>query len=360
MTDIVFKAKGGVEYYAGDAPEAVLKWYAKEARNPALREAAQAELVARASGPEDLERKAIETEGTEAPEPPSKPRPQAQPPKPPTQPKPNAALAKLDDVRGLIATPFHQLEQANAALSRITEVCHLVSPEPNIRSIPEGFELGVALVNVDAERETYYVGGKTPAALDRVALQRVGSAAGVTWIFSRAIDNLQDPHYCEWQSIARVRMLDGQMRDIPGTVTIDLREDIGPDWKQIVDDAANATGRDGRPAPRDPSSQLLTARKFIRRMAESKAMNRAIGNMGVRRSYTKAELQNKPFAVVRLIFTGRTEDPELRREFAKMRAQSFLQGAAAAWGPEPLPALAPSAEPIPPELQGPTDEELPE
>src|SRR5690606_41429138 len=60
--------------------------------------------------------------------------------------------------------------------------------------------------------------------------------------------------------------------------------------------------------------------------------------MGVKRSYAPAELQN-PFAVARLTWTGQTDDPELRREFARMHAERMLDGTAALYGASPASAL---------------------
>jgi hypothetical protein len=52
-------------------------------------------------------------------------------------------------------------------------------------------------------------------------------------------------------------------------------------------------------------------------------MARAIGAIGVRREYRRSELA-RPFLVARLAFTGRTSDPDLRREFARIIAERHL------------------------------------
>src|SRR5690606_2546348 len=74
----------------------------------------------------------------------------------------------------------------------------------------------------------------------------------------------------------------------------------------------------------------------------------AIASMGVKRSYAPAELQ-KPFAVARLVWTGQTDDPELRREFARMHAERMMDCAAALYGRRaPLPPARPAPSlPVP-------------
>lgn len=323
---ITFKGKSGT-FTAGEAPEALLKWYAEKGKNPEQQAAAREELMARAAGPDDLERKAIEAEGVAVPE-------------------PRVALAQaigprgLDNIQAITRQAYDRPNAATEALEAVAKLCHLVSPAPVVASLPAGCELGIASVLVDVANETYPLPSGGKRGLDRVALAKIGAAAGVTWVSSRRQDDGKDPHYCEWQAVARIRLFDGQLRDCPGSVTLDLRENLGTDWQEIVEQAAKATPR------RDPAKQLLEARKFIRRIAESKAMNRAIAALGIRRAYTQAEL-GKPFAVARVMFTGKTDDPELRREFAKIIAQSFQQGSTQLFGPgpEPVPLLMPPEEP---------------
>jgi hypothetical protein len=102
---------------------------------------------------------------------------------------------------------------------------------------------------------------------------------------------------------------------------------------------------------RDPAPQIREMRLHILAHAESKAKLRAIRSLGLRSSYAPAELQ-KPFVVAHLVFTGKTDDPELRRAFALKRADAMLGATAMLYGPPPAaPVAAPSmrlAAPTPP------------
>jgi hypothetical protein len=75
-------------------------------------------------------------------------------------------------------------------------------------------------------------------------------------------------------------------------------------------------------------------------------MERAIRAFGLKSNYSMEEL-HKPFVTARLMFTGRSADPELRRIFAKQIAQNALDSgrmlfAPSASMPRP-PALPPPA-----------------
>jgi hypothetical protein len=84
-------------------------------------------------------------------------------------------------------------------------------------------------------------------------------------------------------------------------------------------------------------SAVRAKRRFGAALAETGAKNRALVDMGFKRTRTLEEWK-KPIVAVRLMFTGRTEDPELRREFSRMMAAQALGTS--------MPSLYPShAEP---------------
>jgi hypothetical protein len=210
---------------------------------------------------------------------------------------------------------------------------HIVAPAMMVGSLPPGFEVFTSIVTINRDpdaKETYKLpGGRL--GLDRVALARIGQAAGVSWVRSSRTDDRSHPHYCAWEAIAAYKQFDGQVCLSPGNVDIDVREPDGPAYVEIVTkhEAKNE----------DPGKQLLELRKFLARHCESKAMNRAIANIGIRRSYTEKELE-LPFLVARMAFTGRTDDPRLRELFAVMIAQQQLGIGAMLYGQAPpLPQL---------------------
>ena len=74
---------------------------------------------------------------------------------------------------------------------------------------------------------------------------------------------------------------------------------------------------------RDPKVQLAEARKFIQRQCMSKAMLVALRRPGLRHWYTRSELETKPFACVKLMFHGRTQDPAYKAIFANIIGERF-------------------------------------
>ena len=90
---------------------------------------------------------------------------------------------------------------------------------------------------------------------------------------------------------------------------------------------------------KDPTRQIREMRLHILSHAESKAKLRALRSLGIKTSFTQEELK-LPFAVARLMWTGRTADPELRRMFAEKQADAMIGANAALYGspPRQLPA----------------------
>jgi len=76
--------------------------------------------------------------------------------------------------------------------------------------------------------------------------------------------------------------------------------------------------------------------------AESKAKLRATRSIGIRSSYTREELA-RPFVVAKLMFTGQSDDADIRRMFAAKRADAMLGGHRALYGVPPVPAALPAA-----------------
>jgi hypothetical protein len=232
-----------------------------------------------------------------------------------------------------------------AHLTHLSESHHIVSPATTVDALPPGCGVAVSYVVVDPSTakdgpgEVYSLGGGK-VGLSGTTLAKIGAAAGVDWDPSQSgrLDNGSDPHYAHFRAVGHVRNFDGSVRTLTGEVEIDARE--GSPQIDEITQKAKAGGR-------DPAAQILELRKFLLRHAESKAKNRAIASMGLKRSYMPAEL-NKAFAVCRLMWTGQTDDPELRRVFAEKTADAMIGGMASLYGkPAPQPAPAPHALPAP-------------
>lgn len=225
---------------------------------------------------------------------------------------------------------------------------HIVSPATNIDVLPPGCGVAVNYVLVDPStekggpKEVYAIGDAL--GLSGTTLAKIGAAAGVDWDASQSgrLDNGSDPHYCHFRAVGHVRNFDLSHRTITGEVELDAREN-----SPQIEEIRTKAGKRKKKGPNDfndgGASQILELRKFLLRHAESKAKNRAIASMGLKRSYSEAELQ-KPFAVCRLMFTGKTDNPEYERMFAEKTADAMIGGMVSLYGrPAPQPAPAPHA-----------------
>ena len=226
-------------------------------------------------------------------------------------------------------------------LSTASEKYHLVAPATAIASVPEGCEVAISQIQIDADPrngEVYDVGmGKF--GLGKSALDRVAAAAGVTWDAhqSRRLDDGRDPRYCSWLAVGTYRHFDGTEVQIMGTKEMDLRHN-SPQVEALEQRAASKN--------RSADNQIREMRLHIAAHAETKARLRAIRSLGIRTAYTREEL-NKPFVVAKLMWTGATDDPVLRAEAFRMRAAAMMGGMRALYGPGPQVAL-PAASPAPP------------
>lgn len=233
---------------------------------------------------------------------------------------------RLDRLVGSYRAP----RAINARLDFAAEACHLVSPFPAVGHLPEGFGVQIALVRIQ-EADTFPTkSADTPYGLGKAALDRIGHALGLSWDpdKSRRLDDASDPYYCHWRAVGTYRMSDGQRCVIKGEKELDAR--------------------DGSPqvAGKSPK-QVAQLREHVMSHAETKARLRAIRSMGIRTAYSRREL-DKPFACVRLVFTGQSSDPALAQRFAEMTAASFLGAEAALFASSSSPALPPPPVTHPP------------
>lgn len=223
--------------------------------------------------------------------------------------------------------------EINAQLDVAVSQYHLVSPATSCGALPEGCEVALSMIKVSANTDKGGPGEVAPVgggklSLSGFVLKRIAAAAGVSWDMNATgrLDDGSDPHYASYRAVGWVRNFDGSARCISGEVEIDMREGS----PQLV--AMKARAKDGA----NIESQIRDTRLFILRHAETKAKLRAIADMGVKRSYTAAEL-DKPFCVARLMWTGRTNDPDLKRIFAEKTADAMIGAASAMYGTQSAP-----------------------
>lgn len=238
---------------------------------------------------------------------------------------------------------------------------HIVAPATACDVIPEGCAIALSVVSIDAEAETYSL-GYNPArkaemfGLSKVAIDKIVASAGVSWDSTqcRRLDDGRDPRYCLYYAVGTYRHFDGTETVVTGTKEMDLRD--GSPQVEALEERARSKGKTA-------DAQIREMRLHILAHAESKAKLRAGRSLGIRTSYTREELA-RPFVVAKLMFTGQSDDPEIRRMFAAKRADAMLGGHRALFGvapvaPQPVMALqAPvSAPPMLPHVRGEVDED---
>ena len=294
-----------------EASDRSLQYWAEKGNGADVREACQAELQRRAGGAPPAAR-------------PAQPRPA---PLATTQQQPQVIRRPSEPLIG----SYGQATHIDSALRQASQDMHLVAPATSCGSIPEGTEVAISLVYVSADTSKGGPGDVAPMgggklSLSGAVLKKIAAAAGVDWdpVQSRRLDNGRHPHYCHFRAVGRVRLFDGTWRTVTGEVEIDMR-DGSPQIEAMRQRAKEGANID---------SQIRDTRLFLLRHAETKAKLRAIADMGVKRSYTESEL-SKPFAVARLMWTGRTSDPELRRVFAEKQFDAFHRSAHDLYG-EPV------------------------
>jgi hypothetical protein len=176
---------------------------------------------------------------------------------------------------------------------------NVLAPVTHMLALPVGTRIVVTEVRINpdpASKEVFPIAGGQLMP-SKVSLDKIAAAAGISWIEERRQDNGKHPHYCEMFVRGRITDFDGTVRECTGVKAVDLREDagseqMGKDYSEIVTKAAKGN--------RDPSGQLMEARKFIQEIAASKARNRAIASaLGIKRSYTREELL-RPIIVPKL------------------------------------------------------------
>lgn len=224
----------------------------------------------------------------------------------------NLALATVSPDSAVKASSSAIPGAITDTLRRAMEQGHLVSPANSCPNLPAGCEVAVSTVLIDVPRETYDVqGGK---ALTKTALNRIAKAVGVGWDDRRShrTDNGDNPNFASYKAVGHFRDFDGTWRTIEAEKQMDLTE--GSERAKTM-----------------KAGELSEARKFIAEHAQTKAQLRAIRSLGIRSSYTAAELE-KPFVCARLIFTGQSDDPETRRVFAEATAKAMLGGSEMLFG----------------------------
>lgn len=231
--------------------------------------------------------------------------------------------AETSDLKYSTGGVFNSVERISQAIQALGKAHNLVIPGGAIGTALLPFhQVGISFVFPDPDLDAYEVSKKEGRfGLGKPALESISRASGLRWIpnLCGQIDNENNPYYVEYQAVGTVMQLDGTELLVQGSKRVDLRGDKD-DPKTWGPDAEGKSW-----------AEILQARKNILPLAESKAKNRAIRSLGVRPSYTRAEIE-KGFAILRLQFTARSDDPELTREVSLKIADRALSSTAQLYG----------------------------
>jgi hypothetical protein len=229
---------------------------------------------------------------------------------------------------------LNDAKAASEALAKAAEFGHLISPQTTVGTLPEGCSLMVSGVVVDKSRETYRSGNSDELGLGKVALDKIAAAAGVDWLHEhcKRTDDGKKAFYRSCQAVGRVSNFDGSWRTRSAHKEIDM-SDTGQDYLDIVNREANNKRSKKDYSGDGGAKEIAVKRKHILSLCDTEAHLRCIRALvGLRVSYLPDELE-KPFVVVKLMFDGRSSNPETQAYFDRRIADRFLGASEAVYGP---------------------------
>lgn len=205
---------------------------------------------------------------------------------------------------------------------------HILSPAISFSGLPAQHELMASMVKLnpdpsagDVYQDNLFIKGQD-VAIAKIGLSKIAQCAGIS-IDTERTDTRTVPHYWEVKATATWIGFDGTPQRCQATVEYDLR-DGSPRLKGFT------------------ANQIEQARKHGMAGAETRAINRAIRQFGIRQKYTKQELE-KPFVVLRVRFVPDMSDPVTRAAVVQQK----LAGTSALYPHAALPPItAPAAESI--------------
>jgi hypothetical protein len=197
--------------------------------------------------------------------------------------------------------------------------------------LPIGHEAQIIVIPI-VEADCYPLKGRDGdpprLGIGKSIITTIANAAGVIWDSISRRDDGSDPLYALIEVKGRYRQNDGTWRPMVDMRDLDLREGSAQ---------AKSVATPG---------MLANKRENLLRLAITMAKLRAIRDaLGIAHGVLKSDI-DRPFVVVKQIFTGRDSDPVIRRMFAAAIGQRFLAAGGALFGaahqlgaPAPMPAL---------------------
>lgn len=192
---------------------------------------------------------------------------------------------------------------------------HVVAPI-TLQVIPALHRPVVDIVYIDPDptkKEVYKRGDGL--AISGIGWKKLATGMGIQKDHerSRRLDDGSDPNRCHYQVVAWIKSQDGTMRQLSDTKQIlmdDLVQELTDNYREkaskYLDDPKD--GPAFRKAYPDPEvwitekvrQDALQIKKHIVARCETGAFNRMVKSIGIRETYTPAELQ-KPFVFLKLV-----------------------------------------------------------
>jgi hypothetical protein len=207
-------------------------------------------------------------------------------------------------------TVINELERVHKELAYWRGKAFLLTPYARTQfdSIKNGYraEFRVTNISPDPEDKQVYKLDNQPdkLVLTKIGLQLLDHLADIKWVRTwNALDSKIDPIdplFCKVGAEGKVQDLDGAYRNSICTVTLDLREGSNTSKKML------AASTDGK--------QLARARLNILSQTETLAKNKVRRELlGLQGTYTRKELAEKPFVILKLTPVVDMNDPLVRK-----------------------------------------------
>jgi hypothetical protein len=235
---------------------------------------------------------------------------------------------------------FNDVARLQGAIKAALEQGKYIILTPNvvIDFIPEFHSISVREIKIDCREmyeggEVYSVGGKK-YGLSKGALDRIAMNMGIGWDprFSGRTDDRSEPLYCSYKAVGWWPDFDGKtVHPITGEASLDLRD--GSALCQKLQAEAEKTfekkhskwvdkgERYEEPVNDHGEARIREMRAKIQEHTESRAKNRAIRGTGIKGAWAMEDLRGSTFIVMRLVETGYTNDPELKKIYWEKRLE---------------------------------------
>lgn len=240
----------------------------------------------------------------------------------------------------IVREVYHQSDLAKLQrdLEKYKQDFNLLSSVQSIEWIPDFMSVSAVRVPVDTREvrdggEVYEMGWAKEDAdkrfiLAKTAVERLSIAAGAEIISTVRTDDRSDPLYCEFQAFALIPDVStGHAKRVPRSGEIDLRpgsklcEKLIHEAEKAYERKLEKAKRENwkkMPEPPDTEARIREMASTIVRRTETAAILRALkAGLGCGKNYTAADLK-KPFLVLRLVETGRCDDPRMQMAYRQM------------------------------------------